>query len=185
MKIGHGVNSEDIWEHWNQKQVTYKANNVAHEVFKEINRTEKHWDEINTQHDNTTEHQDREVMWYIRSCICWVVWITRVVLLINRRVAFCFWEQSFSCKECNDTGDCCNRQNTEQNCHCREIPLTILKWHCKRKNENHYQQKEVHTSKYHIQDTLVVYYLEIVVSLSNNRECVDEECINRGKHSTD
>ena len=54
MKITHGVNLHDIDEGWKQKNVRHKPNRVLRDVLQEINWSQDHGEEIDTEHNATT-----------------------------------------------------------------------------------------------------------------------------------
>ena len=56
MEVAHGVNCENIGEHWNEKHVDKQAHHVTHEVLQEIDWPEDDWHQVDTEHNGTTKH---------------------------------------------------------------------------------------------------------------------------------
>jgi hypothetical protein len=61
MKVAHGINLHDIDESWQQQNVGYKSDCILRDVLQEINGSQDHGQEVDTEHNTTTQCKERKV----------------------------------------------------------------------------------------------------------------------------
>ena len=66
MKVRHRIDAENVSEHRNQNEVTDQTENVASEIFEEIDWPKNKWHDVDCQHDYTCQDKPREVIVTLR-----------------------------------------------------------------------------------------------------------------------
>lgn len=61
MQVAEAVDAEDVDEHGDEQDVAEEANRVATHVAQEVDGPHEHRDQVDRQHDDTSEHQWREI----------------------------------------------------------------------------------------------------------------------------